>query len=83
MEENPANSRLYGQLKVIGWIVSIIGTLLYIYGYFFDGGSTLFDWPRYLPDWAVEFVPNWEAELGFALSIVGSIPLYYVEYKKI
>ncbi len=83
MDENSATSQTHRQLKILGWVVSLVGTALYLYGYFSDGGAALINWPVYLPDWAVEFVPNWQAELGFALSIVGSIPLYYVEYKKI
>ncbi len=76
------NDQPHRRLKTIGWVVSIIGTALYLYGYFAAGGTTFIDWPLYLPQWAAEFVPTWEAELGFTLSIIGSIPIYYVEFAK-
>ena len=82
MEETPATHRSHGRLKAIGWIISILGMGLWLYGYFTEGGAMLVDWPRYLPGWLADFVPNWQAELGFAISLVGMVPLYYVEIKE-
>ena len=82
MENTTVTEQTYARLKAIGWIISILGTALYLYGYFADGGTPVINWPLYLPEWAAAFVPTWEAELGFALSIVGSLPIYYVEFTK-
>jgi len=53
-----------------------------MYGYFVDGSVSLVNWANYLPDWGVDFIPNIEAEIGLSLSILGSIPVYYVEFAK-
>ena len=83
MENSSEIPRMDGHLKTVGWIISIVGAALYCYGYFADGGPAIIEWPLYLPDWAVQFVPNWQAESGFALSIVGAIPIYYVEFRNL
>lgn len=80
MELPSASPRPHRLIKPIGWIVSIIGMGLWLYGYFAEGGASVIDWPQYIPAWAADFVPNWQAELGFAISLIGMIPLYYVEY---
>ncbi len=79
MEQLSAKPRPQAPIKIIGWIVAIVGMGLWLYGYFADGGTPVIDWPQYLPDWAAAFVPNWEAELGFALSLIGMLPICYVE----
>ncbi|MBT3330805.1 MAG: hypothetical protein HOK21_05625 [Rhodospirillaceae bacterium] len=82
MDDIAPDPRPYGRIKIIGWIISIIGMVLWLYGYMYDGSPGLVDWPQYLPDWAAEFVPNLEAEIGFAISLVGMVPLYYVAFKE-
>ncbi len=78
LETSPRNDRL----RKLGWVVSIIGAAVYAYGFFAEGSTSMVDWPLYLPDWSVAFVPNLEAEVGLALSIVGAIPLYYAEFTR-
>lgn len=80
MEHRSAKPRPHAPIKIIGWIVSIVGMGLWLYGYYADGGAPVLDWPLYLPDWAAAFVPNWVAELGFALSLIGMIQIYYAEF---
>ncbi len=82
MNTKPETTHTHFRLTAIGWTVSVIGTALYAYGYFVTGNASMVDWSQYLPKWGVEFVPNVEAELGFALSIIGSIPIYYGELTK-
>jgi len=83
MEESSTMPRVDRRLKAVGWVLSIIGAALYCYGYFAVGGAALINWPLYLPDWAIQFLPNWQAEAGFALSIIGAIPIYYVEIRNL
>lgn len=88
MEDNSTNTqsadtRIHQILVILGWVISIVGGGLYVYGYFADGGMTVVNWTSFMPEWASALVPTWQAELGLALSIVGAIPLFYVEYRKI
>ena len=73
----------HGMLATLGWVISIVGGGLYVYGYFASGGATVIDWPNLMPGWVSAFVPTWQAELGLVLSVIGGIPLFYVEYRKI
>mgnify|MGYP006919340014 CR=1 FL=1 len=80
---NDTSTQSQGHLKTIGWVLSIIGGAMYMYGYFADGGAALVDWPLYLPEWAVQFIPNWQAEAGLVVSVIGAVPLYYVEIRNL
>ena len=80
MENATDAPRTKGRIKTVGWIVSFIGMGLWLYGYFTEGGTPVIDWPLYVPEWVAEFVPNWEAELGLALSLIAMVPIYYIEY---
>jgi len=53
---------------------------LCVYGYFIDGNAVFINWPRYLPDWAAEYIPNREVEIGYAMSMIGMIPIYYFAF---
>jgi hypothetical protein len=64
--------------ELIGWILSIIGTVVWVYGYFFSSGTpALIDWAAISPPWIAEFLPNRESEIGLAIMIVGVIPMYW------
>lgn len=63
----------------IGWAATLLGCALWTYGYFAGGGSSIFDWPTLAPRWISEYLPNWQAEVGLALALLGSIPLYYAQ----
>lgn len=80
MDDIMATQHSHGRLKTIGWMITILGMGLWLYGYFTEDGAMLVDWSRHVPAWAAAFVPNWQAELGFALSLIGMVPIYYVEY---
>ena len=60
------------KLKFTAYALSAIGTALYLYGYFADGSAALISWP----EWASEYVPNLQAELGLAISFIALIPLF-------
>lgn len=80
MEYATENPRAKGWIKAAGWIIFLIGMGLWLYGYFTEGGAPAIDWPRYVPEWAAAFVPNWEAELGMVLSLIAMVPIYSIEY---
>ena len=64
-------------LPAIGWIVSLAGTVLWLYGYFVTGAPPFIDWQAHSPWWIADFLPNREAELGMALIFVAMIPMYW------
>jgi hypothetical protein len=68
--------------NIAGWIVTILGGALWVYGYYVTGNVPLIDWQASAPAWFSAFLPNLEAELGFALMIAGSIPIYWDMYRQ-
>jgi hypothetical protein len=61
----------------IGWIISLSGTGLWLYGYFATGYPSLIDWHAKTPGWIADFLPNIESEVGMTLAIVGMVPIYW------
>jgi len=61
----------------IGWIISLSGTALWLYGYFATGYPSLIDWHAKTPWWIADFLPNIESEVGMTLAIVGMVPIYW------
>jgi hypothetical protein len=62
---------------IIGWIIVVVGTALWGYGYFAPGNPSLIDWHTYTPWWIADFLPNIQSEIGMALVCVGMIPIYW------
>jgi hypothetical protein len=62
---------------VIGWIVSLLGTALWVYGYFAAGNRSVVDWHANTPWWIADFLPSIEPEIGLALAIIGMVPIYW------
>jgi len=65
----------------IGWAATLLGCALWTYGYFVGGSPSIFDWTAIAPHWIAEYLPNWQAEVGLALTLLGSIPVYYAQIK--
>lgn len=63
--------------SVIGYIISFLGTALWIYGYFTHGNPSFIDWQANSPRWIAEFLPNIESEIGMALAFIGIVPIYW------
>jgi len=62
---------------IIGWIMSLSGTALWLYGYFATGNPTFINWHANSPWWIADFLPNIESEIGMTLAIVGMLPIYW------
>ena len=62
---------------IIGRIVSLAGTALWLYGYFATGNPPLIDWHANTPSWIAGFLPNVESEIGMALICAGMVPIYW------
>lgn len=69
-------ARRYRIANIAGWAIQLIGTAVWVYGYFVTGHPALVDWRRLTPWWLAEWLPNLEAEIGMALVFVGMV-LYY------
>jgi hypothetical protein len=69
------------KVAIIGWIVALIGTALWIYGYFATGSPSLIDWHANTPWWVADFLPNIESEIGMALIVVAMIPIYWRSHR--
>jgi hypothetical protein len=62
---------------IIGWIISLAGTALWIYGYFATGNPSLIDWRADAPRWIADYLPNIQSEIGMLLTFAGMIPIYW------
>jgi Ni,Fe-hydrogenase I cytochrome b subunit len=62
---------------IIGWIVMLAGTALWVYGYFVTGHPTVVDWKADTPNWIAEFLPNIESEIGMVLVFIAMVPIYW------
>jgi hypothetical protein len=62
---------------IVGWTIELIGTALWIYGYFVTGHPSIIAWHDITPRWFADWVPNIEAEIGLALVLVGMVPIYW------
>jgi hypothetical protein len=61
----------------IGWIISLLGTALWLYGYYASGHPSLIDWHTTAPWWIADFLPNIESEVGMVLAFAGMVPIYW------
>jgi len=62
---------------IIGWIIELAGTALWLFGYFTTGNPSVIDWHASAPWWISDFLPNIESEIGMALVFAGMIPMYW------
>jgi hypothetical protein len=66
-----------GHTVIVGWIVTLAGTVLWTYGYFVTGNPALIEWHHYTPWWIADFFPNIESEFGMILVCVGTVVTYW------
>jgi hypothetical protein len=65
------------RVVIIGWIIALAGTVLWIYGYFASGNPSLIDWHATTPWWIADFLPNVESEIGAALVFASMVLIYW------
>ena len=63
--------------RIVGYLISAGGTVLWINGYFTTGDPSLIDWGVQVPEWIAKFLPNLESEIGMMLNFVAMIPMYW------
>jgi hypothetical protein len=69
------------RLTQIGWAGTILGCLLWGWGYFATGSTPFIQWTEFAPSWISEYMINWQEELGVLLMLIASVPLYYAQLK--
>jgi hypothetical protein len=62
--------------KSIGWAIYAAGFSIWLFGYLSVGHASIFRLDAVTPWWISSFVPNREAELGFALMFASMVPIY-------
>lgn len=62
---------------IIGWMIELMGSALWLYGYFVTGNPSLIDWHAYTPWWITNYLMNIESEIGMSLVFAGMVPLYW------
>jgi hypothetical protein len=65
------------KVVIIGWIISLAGLALWLYGYFVTGHPSLIDWHANAPWWIADYLPNIEAEVGMTLMLIAMVPMYW------
>ena len=60
-----------------GWIMSVSGTALWLYGYFAGGNTSFINWHANAPWWIADYLPNAKSEFGMMLVIISFVPLYW------
>ena len=63
--------------RSIGWAIYAAGFVIWLFGYVSTGHAAAFDWDAATPWWISSFVPNLEAEVGFAIMFASMIPIYW------
>jgi hypothetical protein len=63
--------------KRFGWAIYAAGFVIWSFGYLSAGHAPVFDWDLATPWWISSFVPNREAEVGFAIMFASMIPIYW------
>jgi hypothetical protein len=75
-QESAGRARM-SKWVIIGWIISFVGPILWLYGYFEIGHPPLIDWYSITPLWIVQFFRNIECETGMASSLTGMMLIYW------
>jgi hypothetical protein len=65
------------KVVITGWIMSLAGLALWLYGYFSAGHPSLVDWHANSPWWIADYLPNVESEIGIVLMFAALIPIYW------
>ena len=64
-------------MKIFGLSLSLAGSALWVYGYFWGGAPSLIDWAQISPTWISEYLPNLPCEIGLVLNCLSVVPLYW------
>jgi hypothetical protein len=71
------DERSVSKTVIIGWVIALVGAIIWLYGWLTIGNPSLFDWRTNTPWWIAVFLPNIESEIGMALVFAGMFPIYW------
>lgn len=75
---SPSTKEQYlSKLTITGWIISVGGLALWLYGYFSTGHAPVLDWHAYTPWWIADYLPNINSEIGMVLMFGGTALTYW------
>jgi hypothetical protein len=61
--------------KIVGWVTSALGTVFWLYGYFWSATPPLIDWSAIAPSWIADYLASLQSEIGMALMLAAMVPL--------
>ena len=61
---------------IAGWLIEVVGLVLWTYGYFIVGNPSVINWAAHTPWWIAD-LPKLESEIGMVLVFVGMVPIYW------
>jgi hypothetical protein len=70
-------SEIVSKPVIVGWVIELVGTVFWIYGYFAIGHPSIINWHAGTPWWIADYLPNIESEIGMALVFAGMFPIYW------
>jgi hypothetical protein len=62
---------------IVGYTLQTVGLAIWLYGYLTPGDRSLIGWSDYTPWWIADCLPNFQAEIGMVLMLVGMVPTYW------
>ena len=62
---------------IAGWVILVVGTMLWLFGYFTAGHPSFVDWQAHAPWWIADYLPNLESEIGMMLICGGTVLIYW------
>jgi hypothetical protein len=62
---------------IIGWVIMLGGTVLWVYGYFATGHPSIIDWSAHAPWWIADYLTNIESEMGLTMVLASMAPIYW------
>jgi len=65
------------KIAISGWVLLLLGTVLWIYGYFVTGHPSWIDWHAHTPWWIADYMTNLESEIGMIVVCIGSVLTYW------
>ena len=70
-------TRHMNRAVVAGWIMELLGTAFWIYGYFTIGHSSPIALPSRTPWWIADYLQNLETQLGMVIMLAGVVLVYW------
>jgi hypothetical protein len=62
---------------IVGYVATFVGLAIWAYGYFVPGHPPVVDWRAYTPWWIADCMPNFESEIGMAVMLISTVPIYW------